>query len=124
MSASDRVKKEIAREKSSIQRFFEHIGGPIIALFDPRVLWTAIPALIVLAVTDFALIKAVCTLFLFVLIATAIAHWVRKTLFPYVDIETLVKAAGTNAIAAAIVLCAVLLFTLGIVYLVLQAGMR
>lgn len=103
---------------------FEALGHPVMHLLDARVIWTAVPAILVLWFIDAAILKAVVTLFLFVLIAVAVAHWVRKTLFGYADLSDFSRAALKGNVAAAIVTVGLLFFMLGIVFLVLQAGMR
>lgn len=109
------VESSISEVVGSVLSWVDRLLHPITVMMDPRFLWLVIPAVVVLLWFDAATVKSAFYLFLFAPIGVGFAHFVRKIMFPTMDMSKLVDSAEEGSIGAAIVVAAGMAFIASIV---------
>ena len=96
-----------------MKKAMERATRPLIALGDFRFLYLFIPATLILLL-DWkgfeALVKTFCVFYALL----GIAHWVRKILFPYLDLKAFTERAAESPLGSAVVFCMVMIFYLAV----------
>lgn len=101
-----------------IIQFFKSIKDPLYDFIDVRLQWILIPALAwVVYFTPRADVINVFSMISLILISLSISHWIRKVMFPSIDISDLMDRIKESPMASALVIVMMLIFIMFVAWL-------
>jgi hypothetical protein len=83
-----------------LKNWLSNVMHGLLALVDSRTLLLLVPAMLYLFSVDAPVANTITFSFVVMIAIAALSHFLRKIIFPYIDLKVFIEQAKTNPIAS------------------------